>query len=198
MKIIQASEAYSHYTDAICAALANSAKERGTGIATRSAEYIEGKLRSGKAVLALTSEGEFAGFSYIEVWGHEKFVANSGLIVLPQFRKYGLGKKIKAAIFRLSQELYPEAKIFGITTSMPVMKINSDLGYRPVTFSELTDDPTFWAGCKSCKNYDILQRNQQKMCLCTGMLYDPSTVSKSNVKKAIEKILKVTQRKKAV
>ena len=54
------------------------------------------------------------------------------------------------------------------------MKINSDLGYRPVPFSELTDDDVFWQGCQSCPNYDVLTRNNHKMCLCYGMLYDPN------------------------
>jgi len=53
------------------------------------------------------------------------------------------------------------------------MKINYSLGYEPVTFSELTDDDEFWKGCQTCNNYDILQRTKRKMCLCTGMLYNP-------------------------
>ena len=52
------------------------------------------------------------------------------------------------------------------------MKMNYELGYKPVTFSELTDDPDFWKGCQTCKNFDILTRTERKMCLCTGMLYD--------------------------
>ena len=54
------------------------------------------------------------------------------------------------------------------------MKINADLGYRPVTFSELTTDDEFWKGCQSCPNYDILTRNQRSNCLCTAMLLDPN------------------------
>ncbi|GJM63878.1 GNAT family N-acetyltransferase [Persicobacter diffluens] len=197
IKIVKASSEHMVLAGKICEALAESAQQRGTGIATRSQEYIEQKLSRGRAVLALDGD-KLAGFSYIEVWGHERFVANSGLIVLPDYRKYGLGKKIKSAVFKLSRELFPDAKIFGITTSLAVMKINSDLGYKPVTFSELTDDPTFWQGCQSCKNFDILQRNEQKMCLCTGMLFDPKKNSKSNVQKAIDKIIRVAGRKKAV
>ena len=56
---------------------------------------------------------------------------------------------------------------------MAVLKINYELGYQPVTFSELTTDEAFWNGCKTCKNYDVLHRTNKKMCLCTGMLYDP-------------------------
>jgi len=74
----------------------------------------------------------------------------------------------------LSRSKFPNAKIFGLTTGLAVMKINHELGYRPVTFSELTDDEDFWKGCQSCVNYDILQRTGKSKCLCTGMLYDPA------------------------
>jgi hypothetical protein len=130
-------------------------------------------MLEGKAVIALTTEGEWAGFCYIESWSHGQYVANSGLIVAPQFRKSGLAKQIKQHIFELSRKLYPDAKIFGLTTGLAVMKINSDLGYEPVTYSELTQDDAFWAGCKSCVNYDILMSKDRKNCLCTAMLYDP-------------------------
>ena len=125
------------------------------------------------AVIAIAN-GEFAGFCYIESWSHGKFVANSGLIVHPDFRNLGLAKKIKERVFEYSQEKFPGSKIFGITTGLAVMKINSELGYKPVPFSELTDDPTFWNGCRGCTNFDILERKEYKMCLCTGMLYDPA------------------------
>ncbi|MFL2636571.1 MAG: GNAT family N-acetyltransferase, partial [Flavobacteriaceae bacterium] len=85
-------------------------------------------------------------------------------------------KKIKKLTFEHSIKKYPNAKIFGITTGLPVMKINYSLGYKPVTFSELTDDEEFWKGCQTCKNYDVLNRTNKEMCLCTGMLYDPKTI----------------------
>ena len=153
--------------------MAASAQARGTGIAKRSPDYIVQKMEDGKAVIALTSENDWVGFCYIEAWGHEQFVANSGLIVAPAFRKSGVAKQIKRRIFELSREKYPHAKIFGLTTGLAVMKINSDLGYEPVTYSELTDDEEFWAGCKSCVNYDILMSKDRKNCMCTAMLYDP-------------------------
>jgi hypothetical protein len=149
-----------------------SAKARGTGIAKRSPEYIMQKITEGKAVIALTDTNEWVGFCYIETWEGE-YVANSGLIVSPAFRKSGVAKGIKQCIFQLSREKYPEAKIFGLTTGLAVMKINSDLGYEPVTYSELTQDEKFWAGCRSCVNYDILMSKERKNCLCTAMLYDP-------------------------
>jgi len=167
-----ADEKYLGYVEAILDTIATAAKVRGTGIARRSPEYVEQKMREGKAIIALACD-EFAGFCYIETWGNKKFVANSGLIVVDKYRGQGLAKKIKRKAFELSRERYPKAKIFGLTTGLAVMKINSELGYKPVTFSELTDDESFWKGCQSCVNYDILQRTNRKHCLCTGMLFDP-------------------------
>jgi hypothetical protein len=160
------------YAKIITDEMESSAKARGTGIAKRSPEYIEQKIDEGKAVIAVTDDGTWVGFCYIETWEGE-YVANSGLIVSPAFRKSGVAKSIKHRIFQLSREKYPEAKIFGLTTGLAVMKINSDLGYEPVTYSELTQDEKFWAGCKSCVNYDILMSKERKNCLCTAMLYDP-------------------------
>jgi hypothetical protein len=168
-----ADEADVKYATTITAEMESSAKARGTGIAKRSPDYVARKIAEGKSVIALTEEGEWVGFCYIEAWGHDSFVANSGLIVSPAFRKSGVAKKIKEKIFQLSREKYPDAKIFGLTTGLAVMKINSDLGYEPVTYSELTDDDQFWAGCKSCVNYDILMSKDRKNCMCTAMLYDP-------------------------
>jgi hypothetical protein len=150
-----------------------SAKARGTGIAKRSPDYIHTKMNEGKAVIATTTDGAWAGFCYIETWSHGEYVANSGLIVRPEFRKSGLAKMIKHKIFNLSKTQYPEAKIFGLTTGLAVMKINSELGYEPVTYSELTQDEAFWSGCKSCVNFDILMSKERKNCMCTAMLYDP-------------------------
>jgi len=148
-------------------------KARGTGIAKRSPEYVSQKIQEGKAVIAVTATGEWVGFCYIEAWQHGQFVANSGLIVAPAYRKTGIAKKIKHTIFQLSRDRYPNSKLFGLTTGLAVMKINSELGYEPVTYSELTDDEEFWAGCKSCVNYDILMSKDRKNCMCTAMLYEP-------------------------
>ncbi len=162
-----------HYATAITQEMEVSAKARGTGIAKRSPEYIAQKINEGKAVIAHTNDNTWVGFCYIETWEGE-YVANSGLIVAPEFRKSGVAKQIKKRIFDLSREKYPNAKIFGLTTGLAVMKINSELGYEPVTYSELTQDEAFWAGCKSCVNYDILMSKERKNCMCTAMLYDPA------------------------
>jgi len=162
-----------NYAQTITDEMEASATARGTGIAKRSPEYVANKMNEGKAVIALTKDGTWVGFCYIEAWGHGQYVANSGLIVAPAFRKSGIAKQIKQRIFNLSREKYPDSKIFGLTTGLAVMKINSELGYEPVTYSELTDDEQFWAGCKSCVNFDILTSKNRKNCLCTAMLFDP-------------------------
>lgn len=161
------------YSKTITDEMEASAAARGTGIAKRSPEYIEQKIDEGKAVIATTDQNEWVGFCYIETWSHGEYVANSGLIVAPAFRKSGVAKTIKKKIFELSRKMYPDSKIFGLTTGLAVMKINSDLGYEPVTYSELTQDEAFWAGCKSCVNYEILMSKDRKNCMCTAMLYDP-------------------------
>ena len=167
--IVVAGPEHAEFAEDICLMIEDSAKARKTGIAKRSPEYIIKKLNNGDAVIALQGK-KLAGFCYIETWSHSQYVANSGLIVNPDMRKGGLGREIKIKAFNLARDKYPYAKVFGITTSLAVMKINTELGYKPVTFSELTPDDAFWQGCSSCPNYDILQRNEHKMCLCTGML----------------------------
>jgi len=173
IKIEVAGEKHVKYVEEINDAIDVASKQRGTGIARRSNEYLEMKIKEGKAIIALC-DNKFAGFCYIETWGNKGFVANSGLIVVPEYRGYGLAKAIKNKAFGLSRKKYPNAKIFGLTTGLAVMKINHELGYRPATFSELTDDEMFWSGCKGCVNYDILTRMERTKCLCTGMLYDPA------------------------
>jgi len=171
--VVPATAAHVGHAEAICDEMFESAKARGTGIARRKPEYVARKIEEGKAVIALHRDGRWAGFCYIETWGHGDYVANSGLIVSPEFRKVGLAKVIKKRIFELSREKYPKAKIFGLTTGLAVMKINSELGYEPVTYSELTQDAEFWKGCQSCINYDILMSKERKNCMCTAMLWDP-------------------------
>ncbi len=174
-----ASSEHECYAETISRLIEESALQRGTGIARRPPEYIRQKMREGKAIIALdrSSDGSnpaFVGFCYIETWEHGCYVANSGLIVAPNYRRHGVARRIKYAAFELSRRLYPDAKIFSITTSAAVLKLNSELGFRPVHFSELTSDEEFWRGCASCRNYDILQRTGRTMCLCTGLLYDPA------------------------
>lgn len=185
-----ASEAHFALAESICNEMAESAKARGTGIAKRSPDYLKEKMSEGKAIIATDDvTGEFVGFCYIETWQHGNFVANSGLIVKPDYRKYGVAKAVKMKAFELSRSRYPNSKIIGITTSLAVMKINSDLGYEPTTFSELPVDDNFWKGCESCVNYDILTRTERKICLCTGMIYDANQAVKKTEEDKDEKWL---------
>lgn len=178
------------FAEEIVDEMSESAKARGTGIAKRSPEYVSGKMQEGKAVIAFHKDGSWAGFCYIETWSHGQFVANSGLIVSPKYRKAGLAKLIKEEIFALSRKLYPKAKIFGLTTGLAVMKINSDLGYEPVTYSELTQDEEFWKGCESCVNFEILKMKERKNCMCTAMLYDPAVKKHEEAKKFAQELQK--------
>ena len=171
MTIRVATAADAQYAAQLCQWYVDSAKTRGTGIAKREPDYVATKMASGDGIIAFI-DGGLAGFCYIETFDDKTFVVNSGLIVNAEIRKGGVGRAIKQAVFELSRSKYPQAKIFGITTSLAVMKINTDLGYEPVTFSELTTSEDFWKGCKSCKNYGILMENERKLCLCTGMLFD--------------------------
>ena len=173
IEITIASEQHLQLIPRIEVALLNASLQKGTGIAVRSSAYLTEKIMEGKAIIACSDDGKFAGFCYIESWGHNKYVANSGLIVSSEFRGIGLASEIKKRALELSMKLFPGAKLFGLTTSLAVMKINNALGYRPVTFSELTDDDQFWKGCQTCPYYDILVRTKREDCLCTGMIMDP-------------------------
>ncbi|MBR2638577.1 MAG: GNAT family N-acetyltransferase [Bacteroidaceae bacterium] len=181
IKVIIADASHEKYVNEILETISAAAKVRGTGIAKRTHEYVTQKMREGKAVIALSGE-KFAGFCYIESWGNKQYVANSGLIVSEAFRRHGLAKRIKKKAFELSRKMWPNAKLFGLTSGGAVMKINTELGYVPVPFSELTDDEAFWKGCQGCVNHDVLMRTDRKYCICTAMLYDPAKHTKKEEK----------------
>jgi len=140
------------------------------GIARRTPQSLCKKIYEGKAVIALTVSGDWAGFSYIETW-EGGFVSNSGLIVNPAYRGAGVARAIKERVFALSCERYPAAAIFSITTGAAVMKMNHRLGFEPVTYDQITGDVAFWEQCKQCVNYPILESTGRTKCLCTAMLY---------------------------
>lgn len=173
IKVMVADASHERYVDTILDTMAAAAKVRGTGIARRTHEYIATKMKEGKAVIALCG-GAFAGFSYIETWGNKQYVTTSGLIVVPEYRNRGVAKRIKDLTFSLARTRWPNAKIFSLTSGSAVMKMNTHLGYLPVTFAELTDDEAFWRGCEGCVNVDVLKRTGRRYCICTGMLYDPA------------------------
>ncbi|CAK7073735.1 GNAT family N-acetyltransferase [Parabacteroides sp. APC149_11_2_Y6] len=182
--VMVADASHEAYVDTILETIEAAAKVRGTGIAKRTHEYVAQKMKEGKAIIALAGE-EFAGFSYIESWGNKQYVATSGLIVVEKFRGLGLAKRIKEASFALARLRWPKAKIFSLTSGAAVMKMNTELGYVPVTFNELTDDDAFWHGCEGCINHSILLAKERKFCICTAMLYDPA--DPRNIKRESEK-----------
>ncbi len=194
ISVVVANDSHIGYVQTILDTIEAAAKVRGTGIAKRSPEYVELKIREGKAIIA-TCGDEFAGFCYIESWGNKQYVANSGLIVVEKFRQHGLAKRIKLKAFSLARAMFPEAKVFGLTSGAAVMKINTELGYNPVTFAQLTDDESFWRGCQGCINYDVLTRTDRKYCICTAMLFDPAKQKdKKEVKETIKEIKKILKK----
>lgn len=171
--VMVADESHEKYVDTILETIEAAAKVRGTGIAKRTHEYVAQKMKEGKVIIALNGE-EFAGFTYIESWGNKQYVATSGLIVPDKFRHLGLAKRIKHAAFQLARLRWPKAKLFSLTSGSAVMKMNTELGYMPVTFGDLTDDEAFWKGCQGCINHDVLERTGRRYCICTAMLFDPA------------------------
>ncbi|MCH5168870.1 MAG: GNAT family N-acetyltransferase [Prevotellaceae bacterium] len=170
--VLVADADHEKYVDTILATIREAARKRGTGIAERTHEYVATKMREGKAVLALHGD-KFVGFSYIETWGNKHYVTTSGLIVHPDYQGLGIAKRIKDYTFTLARLRWPHAKIFSLTSGDAVMKMNTALGYVPVSFNQLTDDDAFWHGCKGCINHNILEDKDRKFCVCTGMLWDP-------------------------
>ena len=192
--VVVADESHEKYVDTILETISEAAKVRGTGIAKRTHEYVANKMREAKAVIALDGD-KFAGFSYIETWQDKKYVTTSGLIVHPDYRGRGLAKRIKDMTFTLARIRWPHAKIFSLTSGAAVMAMNTQLGYKPVTFADLTQDEAFWKGCEGCVNVDILHRTNRRYCICTGMLYDPEEYLPAKISDDVLKRIKMLDSK---
>ena len=195
IEVVVADESHEKYVDTILETISEAAKVRGTGIAKRTHEYLLNKMREAKAVIALDGD-RFAGFSYIETWQDKKYVTTSGLIVHPDYRGRGLAKRIKDMTFTLARTRWPHAKIFSLTSGAAVMAMNTQLGYKPVTFADLTQDEAFWKGCEGCVNVDILHRTNRRYCICTGMLYDPEEYLPAKLSEDVLKRIKELDNKK--
>ena len=195
IEVVVADESHEKYVDTILETISEAAKVRGTGIAKRTHEYLVKKMREAKAVIALDGD-KFAGFSYIETWQDKKYVTTSGLIVHPDYRGRGLAKRIKDMTFTLARIRWPHAKIFSLTSGAAVMAMNTQLGYKPVTFADLTQDEAFWKGCEGCVNVDILHRTGRKYCICTGMLYDPEEYLPAKIPADVLKRIRKIESKK--
>lgn len=167
-----ANEKHIPYIKDILAAIYEASKVKGNSIVMRNPDYLAVKMKEGKAVIALCGD-DFAGFCYIECWQNEEFVANSGLIVKPEFRGQHLATRIKEKIFEVSRTMFPDACIFSITKSQAVIKMNTALGFKQVTYDQLTTDPKFWKGCDTCPHFQELLANGYRSCQCTGLLYKP-------------------------
>ena len=195
IEVVVADESHEKYVDTILETISEAAKVRGTGIAKRTHEYLVKKMREAKAVIALDGD-KFAGFSYIETWQDKKYVTTSGLIVHPDYRGRGLAKRIKDMTFTLARIRWPHAKIFSLTSGAAVMAMNTQLGYKPVTFADLTQDEAFWKGCEGCVNVDILHRTNRRYCICTGMLYDPEEYLPAKISDDVIKRIKEIENNK--
>ncbi|MBR5159282.1 MAG: GNAT family N-acetyltransferase [Bacteroidaceae bacterium] len=195
IEVVVADESHEKYVDTILETISEAAKVRGTGIAKRTHEYLLNKMREAKAVIALDGD-TFAGFSYIETWQDKKYVTTSGLIVHPDYRGRGLAKRIKDMTFTLARIRWPHAKIFSLTSGAAVMAMNTQLGYKPVTFADLTQDEAFWKGCEGCVNVDILHRTGRRYCICTGMLYDPEEYLPAKISDDVLKRIKEIENNK--
>jgi hypothetical protein len=172
-----ASDSHLTLADLICDTIKAGVVARGTGIAGRTPDDIREKIRSGKAVVAMHCNGDWAGFAYWAVWENGQYVSHSGLIVNPIYRQQGVADLLKHKLLDLTRAAFPHARIFSITTSQAVMSLNSKLGYHAVAFSELPQDERFWGQCAGCQHHDILHRTGGKYCLCTGMLLEPEQVA---------------------
>jgi len=144
------------------------------GICKRSASFLQQKILEGDAVIAVTKQNKWVGFIYLQKW-NDDFVSCCALIVHARYRNEKIAWQLKQKAVDLAKRKYPNAKLFGLTTAAAVMKINSRLGYIPVTYDQITGDQNFWNACKTCPNYQILKSKGQRNCLCTAMLLERNT-----------------------
>ena len=169
--VTTANDSHKRYIPDILSAIYAASQAKGNSIVMRDPDYLAMKMDEGKAVIAL-DDNRFVGFCYIECWEGEQYVANSGLIVVPEYRGQGIATRIKKQILDVSRTLFPHAKIFGITKSKAVIKINKALGFKEVEYSQLTSDEKFWKGCETCPYYNILLERKHS-CECQALMYTP-------------------------
>lgn len=156
----------SHFAEDASRLIDDAAKSH--DIARRDPAMLQDKIGEGHAVVAV-DDRTLVGFAYFSTWEGGRFVSHSGLVVHPDYQGIGLGKRIKLKLFDASEALFPDAATMSLTTSSAVEKLNLSLGFEPVPLSELTDDPEFWKGCETCRNYaETKARGDQ--CCCSGML----------------------------
>ncbi len=168
------------YAEIISKELNTSAANRGVQIKNRTPKYILDKMETGLAIVAINSETEeWIGFSTLEVWEHEQFVANTGLIIAPKYRGHGFSMLIKSKLFELSRQKYPKAKIFSLTGNPNIIQINQTLGFTTVPFSTILNDNLFLTGCNSWVNYSEIMRHSSGH---VAMVYAPIAESQKEFK----------------
>ncbi len=142
-------------------------------IAKRSPEWLGAKIRAGRAAIATAAapsdERELVGFGYWSAWDKDTFISHSGLVVRPDYRGSGLGRDLKTILFDSSRRQLPRATLMSLTTSPHVRALNLSLGFEVVPLDQLTHDPAFWEGCRTCRNYAAVQARGERCC-CEGML----------------------------
>jgi len=147
------------------------AASREHDIARRAVPFLEEKIRKRRAAFAFDGS-ELIGFGYWSDWEGGRFVSHSGLVVRPDYTGHGIGRRLKAELFESSRSQLPEATLMSLTTSPQVKAMNLRLGFHVVPLDQLTVDPAFWDGCKTCRNYAEVQARGEKCC-CEGMILSP-------------------------
>lgn len=170
---IATSEDYK-YIGVIIEEMTLSAAKRGVHIIPRTPEYIMEKMNAGLAVIAINPENdEWVGFCCIEVWAHGKYVANSGLIVSPQYRGIGISRDIKITLFKQCRSKFPAARLFSLSTSPAVQHVNEELGYKVIPHADMLKDKFFLQGCTSWVNYVGLMNDKELSTRYVAMVFDP-------------------------
>jgi len=157
------------YAEAAARLIAQAARDH--DIATRDPEFLQDKIITSKAVVALQHRA-MVGFGYYCDWQGGRFVSHSGLVVHRRMRGSGLGHLIKQELFAASRRQFPRAIIMSLTSSPAVQAMNRSLGFRTVPLDQLTTDPEFWEGCRACRNFAAIQSCAGRCC-CEGMIQRP-------------------------
>lgn len=147
---------------------------RGHDIAEREVDWLRAKIEKGRAALALRDD-ELVGFGYWSDWEEGAFLSHSGLVVRPDMRGHGLGRRLKDVLVESSRRAFPRATLMSLTTSPQVKAMNLSLGFRVVPLELLTKDPAFWKGCETCRNFAEVQARGE-ICCCEGMILPPPDV----------------------
>lgn len=163
------------YADNIAHEISISALLRNVAIEPRTGDYIFQKMIDGLAVIAIDNETEeWIGFCALDVWNHQRYVANTGLIVKPKYRGKNVSNLLKNKLFELARIKFPSAKIFSLTNKELIKKINIDLGFQEVEAREILYDPYFNTGMNSWVDFiELLKHSEESG--HKAMVFDPES-----------------------